>query len=228
LATAVISWYINRSRQLAVVTFVSALIFEGIAVAFILSVTTKQSREIKEAGIERLQAYRQAATMGNPGFSVHEPYTDAEIVNRRPEFGPLYKKLRIVVPVSVSRAGAYRANVSYRYSKAGEWGHPASKETMKTLDVGDQVLEVEFVADGTFGFWSPELVGGSAVIGLYYVASAQEVLNDMNAGPSIDNWYIPPSVKDGVQSLKKSVADSQMDKNNPAFNKHIDRKEVYF
>ena len=43
--TAIISWFINRSKKLATVTFVSALIFQIISIAIVLPATLKKSQE---------------------------------------------------------------------------------------------------------------------------------------------------------------------------------------
>jgi hypothetical protein len=228
LATAVISWFINRSRKLAVVTFLSAFLFQGILVAVVVPVILKKSNEAVEAGIARERAYQKTARMGDPGFELHEPYSDAELLNRHPEFGPLHKKLRILVPVSVSQAGAFLVHVQYSYSKGSEWGNPPSKEVTTTLDVGEHRIELEFDSDGSFGYWSPALVGGKAEIGLYYLVSQQQMFDEMNADSSIDKQYLAQFLEDWTKYQKKSGKDPQADKTKPPITKYVDRREVRF
>jgi hypothetical protein len=228
LATAAISWLINRSRKLAFITFVSAFLFQGMLVAVVVPLTTKKSQKDVEAVIARERSYQKMAGVGDVRYEVQEPYTDAEIRNSRPEFGRLHRKLRIVVPVSVSQAGAFRVTARYSWSRAGEWGSTRMKEEMKTLDVGEHQFEMEFVADGSFGFWSPKYVGGTAEIKLYYVQSEQEVHDALSADPSIDEKQLALLSEERRKLLKSAGIDNQTDKTKPTLNRYIERKEVNF
>lgn len=227
-ATAVISWFINRSKKLAAITFVSALMFQLVLVAIVLPMTIKESREITEARIEYEKSFRQFAKIGNASFSVHEPYPDVEIVNRRLEYGHMYKKLRIVVPISVLQAGVYQVHIRYRFFKAGEWGSTPMKDVTETFDVGEHTTEVEFLADGSFGFWSPESIGGTAEIKLFYLISEKELLDKMNSGPSVDKKIIEQILKGKEQLLKGKGLDTKDAQAKPTINKIVEIKEVHF
>ncbi len=221
--TAIISWFINRSKKLATITFFSALIFQIIAVAFVLTATLKKSQETMNAGIEREKSYQQFAKIGNVTLEVQEPYSDVEIGNRHPEYGPMYKKIQIVIPVSVSQAGAYQVNVRYSFSKAGESGSAPMRDATATLGVGENTMQVEFLAHeiSSYGFWSPVSVGGTAEIQLSYLASEKELLDKINSDSTIDKKVLE-------QFLKDEGLDKRNAKTKPTVNKFIERKEVNF
>jgi hypothetical protein len=223
--TAIISWFINRSKKFATITFVSAIIFQCVLVAIVLPMTIKDSQETMRAGIESEKSYQQFAKIGNASFDVQEPYPDAEIGNRHPEHGPVYKKLLIVVPVSVSQAGVYQVHVRYSFSKAGESGSTRINEATETFGVGEHTMKVEFLADGTYGFWSPASVGGTVDILLTYLASEKELLDKITSGINPDSAIDKMVHK---QILKDVGLDTREAKTHPTINKFIERKEVHF
>jgi hypothetical protein len=102
-------------------------------------------------------------------------------------------------------------HVQYSYSKGSEWGNPPSKEVTTTLDVGEHRIELEFDSDGSFGYWSPALVGGKAEIGLYYLVSQQQMLDEMNADSSIDKQYLAQFLEDWT-SIRRIGKGPQADK----------------
>jgi hypothetical protein len=187
--------------------------------------TIKDSQETMRAGIESEKSYQQFAKIGNASFDVQEPYPDAEIGNRHPEHGPVYKKLLIVVPVSVSQAGVYQVHVRYSFSKAGESGSTRINEATETFGVGEHTMKVEFLADGTYGFWSPASVGGTVDILLTYLASEKELLDKITSGINPDSAIDKMVQK---QILKDVGLDTREVKTNPTINKFIERKEVHF
>ena len=221
--TAIISWFINRSKKLATVTFVSALIFQFVSVAIVLPATIRKSHETIQSGIAREQSYQQYAQIGDVSFDVQEPYSDIEIGNRHPEYGPMYKKLRISIPVSVSQPGTYQVNVRYRFSKAGESGSAPMKEAVGTSGIGQQTMQVEFLAHeiSSYGFWSPASVGGIAEVQLSYLASEKELLDKIGSDSTIDQKILEQFLKD--EGLDKREA-----KTKPTINKFIEKKEIHF
>ena len=221
--TAIISWFINRSRKLATITFVSALVFQVVSVAIVLPATIRKSQETIQSGIESEKSYQQFAQIGDVSFDVQEPYSDIEIGNRHPEYGPMYKKLRILVPVSVSQPGTYQVNVRYSFSKAGETGSTPMRDAMATLGIGTQTMQVEFLANEitSYGFWSPASVGGTADIQLSYLASEKELLDKINSDSAIDKKILEQFLKD--EGLDKREAQTK-----PTVNKFIERKEIHF
>lgn len=226
--TAVITWFITRSNRLATVTFFSALTFQIVLAAIVVPMAIKESGNTMEAGIASERSYQQAAKIGNAGFTLHEPYSDVEIGNRHPEYGPLYKRLHVVVPVSVSKAGVYQAHVQYSFSKAGEWGSARMKDVTETFGVGEHTMEVEFIADGSYGFWSPASVGGTAVIQLTYLVSEQELIDKYNADPSIDKKILEKILKDKEKLLKGRGLDTRDAQIEPTISQYVERKEVHF
>lgn len=223
LATAIISLFINRSKTSAFITFVSALTFQVVSVAIVLAATIRESQETIQSGIEREQSYQQYAHIGDVYFTVQEPYSDIEIGNRHLEFGPMYKKLRILVPVSVSQPGTYQINVRYRFSKEGESGSAPMKEAVATRGVGTQTMEVAFLAHeiSSYGFWSPDSVGGTADVQLFYLASEKELLDQIGYNSKVDQRIFE-------QLLKDERLDQREAQTNPTINKFIEKKEVRF
>lgn len=221
--TAIISWFINRSKKLATITFVSALIFQFVSVAVVLPATIRKSQETIQSGIESEKSYQQFAQIGDVSFDVQEPYSDVEIGNRHPEYGPMYKKLRILIPVSVSQPGTYQVNVRYSFSKGGESGNAPMRDATATLGIGTQTMQVEFLAHeiSSYGFWSPASVGGIAEVQLSYLASEKELLDKIGSDSTIDQKILEQFLKD--EGLDKREAQTK-----PTINKFIERKEIHF
>jgi len=222
-ATAIISWFVNRTKKLAVITFVSALTFQVVSVAIVLPATVRKSQETIQSGIEREQSYQQYAKIGNVSFDVQEPYSDIEISNQHPEYGSMYKKLQILVPVSASRPGIYQINVRYSFSKEGEIGSAPMKEAVATLGVGTQTMQVEFLAHeiSSYGFWSPDSVGGTAEVQLSYLASEKELLNQIGSDPKVDQKILE-------QFLKEEGLDQREAQTKPTINKFVEKKNIQF
>jgi len=101
-ATAIISGRSCHLTKMAVLTFFSALTFQLAAVGIIIPITLKLSQSTMQVGIDREKAYGKYAAIGDISYKVHGQYSDREITNLHPEYGPLYKKLEIVVPLSIS------------------------------------------------------------------------------------------------------------------------------
>jgi hypothetical protein len=222
-ATAIISWLINHSKKLATITFVSALIFQSVSVAIILTMTIKNPQETMMAGIISEKVYQQFAKIGNVGFEVQDPYSDIEIDNLYPEYGLIYKKLQIIIPVSVSQAGVYQVHVRYSFSNAIKTGSTPMKNTTESFGVGEHIMHVKFLAHeiSNYGFWSPASVGGTVDIQLSYLASENELLDKINFDSAIDKKNLDQFLKD--EGLKTRVA-----KNKPTINKRVERKTIQF
>lgn len=222
-AVAAISWFINRSKKLAAVTFVSAVIFQCVSDLIIFPVVVQRSRETMLAGIESEKSYQQLARIGNVSFDVQEPYSDVEMDNRRPEYGRLYKKLQIVIPVSVSQAGTYQMHVRYSFSKAGETGSTSMRNVTEPLGVGEHTVKIEFSAHeiSSYGFWSPASVGGTAEVQLSYLASGEELLGKIDSSGPVDTKILE-------HFLKEEGLDTRAVRTRPAIHKFIERKEVHF
>jgi len=217
--TAIISWFINRSKKLATVTFFSALIFQIIAVAIVLPATLKKSQETMNAGIEREKSFEQYATIGNVSFETQEPFSESRGINGKLVEVSLFKKLVIVVPISVSRTGIYQVNVQYSDS---EIGSTPMKDVKQTLNVGDNTIKVEFLSNESreYGYVSPKSVGGTAQIQLSYLASQQELLDSLKSDNTTDPKVLQQFMKD--EGLDQGV------NSNPTVNKFVGRKEVQF
>lgn len=222
-ATAIISWLINHSKKLATITFVSALIFQFVSVAIIFTLTIKDSKETMMAEIRSEKVYLHFAKIGNVGFEVKEPYSDIEIDNLHPEYGLLYKKLQINIPLSVSQAGVYQVHVQYSFSKANKTGGTPMKNTTKSFGVGEHTMQVEFLAHeiSNYGFWSPASVGGTVDIQLSYLASENELLDKISSDSAIDKKIFDQFLKD--EGLKTRLA-----KPKPTINKFVERKAIQF
>jgi hypothetical protein len=222
-ATAIISWLINHSKKLATITFVSALIFQFVSVAIIFTLTIKDSKETMMAEIRSEKVYQHFAKIGNVGFEVKEPYSDIEIDNLHPEYGLLYKKLQINIPLSVSQAGVYQVHFRYSFSKANKTGGTPMKNTTKSFGVGEHTMQVEFLAHeiSNYGFWSPASVGGTVDIQLSYLASENELLDKISSDSAIDKKIFDQFLKD--EGLKTRLAKAK-----PTINKFVERKAIQF
>lgn len=223
IGTSIVSWFINRSKKLATVTFVSALLFQFLLAAILLPATIRKSQEAIKSGIEGEECYQKYAQIGVVSFDLKEPYSEVEIDNRHPEYGPLYKKLLIYVPVSVFQPGTYQINVRYSFSKAGESGGAPVKEIIETLGVGQRTMQVAFLAHeiSSYGFWSPAHVGGTAEVKLSRLASEKELLHKIGSGPKLDQTIME-------QFLKDEGLDQGETQTKPAISKFIERKEIRF
>lgn len=222
-ATAIISWLIHRSKKLAVLTFFSALALQFVAVGIILPITVKQSQRTIAAGREHEKSFEQYAAIGNIGYELQGQYSDREITNLHPEYGPLYKKLEIIVPISVSRAGAYLVTAQYSFSKEGVWGNTPMKKVARNFDAKDHAVKIEFLANeagGNYGYWSPSSVGGDAQVQLFYLASKKEVVKKLKSDASIDENILKRFMED--EGLDKEI------KTNPTINKFVGRKLIQF
>ena len=218
--TAIISWFINRSRKLAAVTFVSALLFQIIAVAVVVPVTLNKSQSMMNAGIEREKAFEQYATIGDVGFEVQEPFSASREIDGKMVEVPLFKKLILVVPISVLRAGTYQVTASY---SDNEFGGTAMKDVAQAFNVGSHTVRIEFLgheSSGAWGYPSPKSVGGRAQIQLSYLISRKALLDILKSDSAIDQKMLQRFMED--EGLDKGV------KPNAVGNKFVGRKDVQF
>lgn len=198
-AAALISLRACQSIKLAALTFISAIIFQIVAVFMILPATIKQSQRFMESGIDRERQYKQYAQIGDIDYEVYEQYSDREITNLHPEYGPIYKKLEIVVPISVSQPGIYAVAVEYRFAKEKLLGNTRMKEIRRTFEAKDHTVKIEFVANeagGHYGYWSPNNVDGSATVQLNYLASKKEIVENLKFESSIEKNILEQFIDD--------------------------------
>ncbi len=220
-ATAIISWLIIRSKLLAGVTFISALAFQFIIIVMVIPNSVKRSYSYIEASVETEKAFQQFAKIGNISYQLQEPYSESEMNNPVPEYGPIYKRFVLQVPISVSRAGAYRLSAQYRFATQGLWGNTPMKAITRTFDINDHVVQIEFSANeagGSYGYWSPNAVAGKAEIQLSYLASKGELVENLEA--STDKKILK-------QLLEDEGPDNEI-KKKTTVNKFIDRKIIQF
>ena len=135
----------------------------------------------------------------------------------------MYKKLRILIPVSITQPGVYQVKVQYSFSKAEESGSTPVRGVTATFGVGEHTMTVEYFAHeiSSYGFWSPASVGGIADIQLFYLASEKELLDKTGSDSEIDDEILEQFLKD--EGLDKGEARTK-----PTINKFIERKEVRF
>jgi len=220
--TAIISWFINRSKKLATVTFFSALIFQIIAVAVVLPATLKKSQETMNAGIEREKSYEQYATIGDVTVDPQEPSKFSYALNGKLIETTLFKKLVFNIPVVVSRAGPYEVNVQYTDDSSFYANSDSSPSTKQVLDVGNHTIKVEFVA-GTapnLGYELPSSVHGLALVQLDYLSSKKELLNSLQSDNTVDQKVFQQFMKD--EGLDQGVSSDS------TVNKFVGKKEVQF
>lgn len=220
--TAIISWFINRSKKLASITFVSALVFQIVAIAFVLPATLKKSQETMNAGIEREKSYEQYATIGDVSFEPQEPFKFSYALNGQLTEASLFKKLVFAVPVSVSRAGIYEINVRYSNNSSFYANSNSSPSVRQPLNVGAHVVKIEFIADEApnLGYESPSSVQGKASIQLDYLASKKELLDSLKSDSTVDQKVLQQFMKD--EGLDQGASPDS------TVNKFVERKEVQF
>ena len=147
-----------------------------------------------------------------------------EISNIHPEYGPIYKKLKIVVPISVSHTGAYLVTASNTvFSKEVVGGNTPIKKITQTFDTKDHVVIIEFLANemgGNYGYWSPGSVGGNAEVQIFYLASKKEAVKNLESDASIDENILKRFMED--EGLDKEI------KTNQIINKFVGRKVIQF
>lgn len=220
--TAIISWLIIRSKLLAGVTFISALGFQILLVFLVVHHVIKTTHVYQEAGGKANKVYQHYAKIGNVRYELQEPYSDHEIDNLVPEYGAIYKRFVLHVPVSISRAGTYRLTVQYRFRTQSLWGSTSIKDITRTLGATDHEIQIVFLANeagGGYGYWSPEAVGGKAEVQLSYLASKNELVDKLKSGPSVDKAIVKQFLQD--EGLNK-------EHNNSTVNKFIERKIIQF
>ena len=172
--TGLISLFINnRSKKLAFITFVSAIVFQVLFLVIFIPVTANTSQEIMETGIEKEGAYQKFAKIGNVNFSVKNTYSKTEIDNQHPEYGPFYKKLEIIIPVIVLHPGIYKVAVRYSYPENEKPVSTPMKSSRGTFEVGEHKIKIEFFAQeiSSYGYWSPDSAKGFANIELSYIST---------------------------------------------------------
>ncbi len=220
--TAVISWFINRSKKLASITFVSALIFQIIAIAVVIPATLKKSQETMNAGIAKEKSYTQYATINYVSVDPQEPFKFSYALNGKMTEVTLFKKLVFNIPVTVSQAGSYDVNVQYTSDSSFYANSDSSPNTKQILDIGNHVVKIEFVAGAApnLGYELPSSVHGRALVQLDYLASKNELLDSMRSDNTVDQKVLQQFMKD--EGLDQGAS------SNPTVNKFVGRKEVQF
>ena len=218
-ATAVISWFLNRSKKLAAITFVSALIFQFGLLIIVVPVVLKKAEQRMQTGIQREKSFEQYATIGDVSFEVQEPFSQQWGINGKLVELSLFKKLVLIMPISVSRAGTYQVYAQYSDREIG--GTPM-KDITQTLNAGTNIIKIEFLANESreYGYTSPKSVGGTAQIQLYYLASQKELLDTLKSDNTIKRKVLEQFMK--YEGLDKGGS------SNVTINKFVGRKEVQF
>lgn len=189
---ALLSWRLSRSMRLAALTFVSAM---GLQIAAVTLFSPVPSG-MPSPGADPFQG---RAAIGEVTAAVGEAYREVEITNRHPEFGPLHKRLRITVMLSVGEPGAYLVTVRYGFARNGARGGTPQKRIARQLEAGEQRAEFTFEANeahGSYGYWAPAKSGGEAEVQLFYLASRDELLARLRADTSIDEDLLARLVED--------------------------------
>lgn len=220
--TAVISWFVSRSKKLASITFVSALVFQIIALAVIIPATLKKSQETMNAGIAKENSYTQYAIIGDVSVDPQEPFKFSYALNGKMAEVSLYKKLIFNIPVFVSQAGAYQVNVQYTSDSSFYANSDSSPNTKQILDIGNHVIKIEFVAGAApnLGYELPSSIHGKASVQLDYLALKKELLDSLKSDNTVDQKVLQQFMKD--EGLDQGVNP------NSTVNKFVGRKEVQF
>jgi hypothetical protein len=222
VATAVVSWFVNHSKKLASVTFVSALIFQIVALAIIIPTTLKKSQETMNAGIAQEESYEQYAVIEDVKVEPQEPFKFTYALNGKLTEALLFKKLVFTIPISVSHAGPYEINIQYT-SNSNFYANSNSPSTVKqVLNVGTNTVKIEFVAGNApnLGYELPSSVKGDVIIQLNYLASKKELLDSLKSDSNVDQKVLQQFMKD--EGLDQGVSSDS------TVNKFVERKEIQF
>lgn len=186
--TAVISWFVNRSKKLASITFVSALIFQIIALAVVIPATLKKSQETMNAGIAEEKSYTQYAIIGDITVDPQEPSNFSYALNGKLIETTLFKKLVFNIPVAVSHIGVYKVNVQYTSNSSFYANSNSSPSTKQIFDVGNHVIKIEFIAGvaPNLGYELPSSVHGRVSVQIDYLASTKELLDSLKSDNTVD------------------------------------------
>ncbi len=214
----------RNGKRARIVLFISIIILLlGIAVflfgisrlfSFYKSVGEEGGKNI-EAGIAREKSYEQYATIGDVSFELQEPFSESRGINGKLVEMSLFKKLILVVPISVSQAGTYKVNVDY---SDNEVGYALIRNSEQNLNVGINTVKIEFLASESFnnGYSSPQSSKGVARVRLSYLMMRQEFLESLNA-----------SERKKVEQFMINYEGSNINPNVPVY-KFIGRKEIQF
>ena len=220
--TAIISWLVNRSKKLASITFVSALIFQIIALTVVIPAILKKSQETMSAGITKENSYTQYATIGDVSIDPQEPFRFPYASNGKMTEVPLYKKLIFNIPVSVSQPGVYEVNVQYTSDSSFYANSDSLPNTKQKLDIGNHIIKIEFVAGAApnLGYELPSSVHGKASVQLDYLTLKKGLIDSLKSGNAVDQKVLQQVMKD--ENLDSGVNPSS------TVNKFVERKEVQF
>lgn len=174
----------------------------------------EEGRKNIEAGIEREKSHEQYAVIGDVSFELQEPFSEPRGIDGKLIEVSMFKKLVLVIPVSVSQAGTYQIHAQYSDSEVG--GTPM-KDVVQTFTVGANTVRVEFLTSESRerGYFSPESTKGTAQIQLSYVAFKKELVESSKSS-GIDQKILEQFMKDEGVSANSGV------------NKFVERKEVQF
>jgi hypothetical protein len=159
------SYRVFRSRGLAALTLATALATQAVALGLDnharSRAAARSNAERDSLGAELDHLVQGYATMGAIAYEVRDP--NDQLDNRRPELGPIYRRLTLKVPVAVRESGIYRLRL--RYETPDSIGFDSGLlESVDTLGVGEHELSVQFtVGELDYpGLWSPATMGGRA------------------------------------------------------------------
>ncbi len=163
--------------------------------------------------------YENYATIGDVSFETQEPFSEKQGINGQLITVSLFKKLQILVPISVTQAGTYQVNLQYGDEKIGT---APMKVITQALHVGSNIVTIEFLADESreYGYVSPKSAGGVAQVQLGYLVSKKELMGSLKSNNAINQKILEQFMKD--------EASNQGVNSNATVNKFIVKKEVQF
>ncbi len=215
--TAIISYFIYHSKKLALITFVSALIFQILALGIILPYQTFKSQRILDEGKKYEESFKTYANIGdNIDLRVSNLFSKVELAAQHRQMesylGKLYKKLDINISINISTPGEYMLIVQYNYSDGKVTGEER-KEVIKKLSKGSHNIKLEFPGWDN-GFLKPETVSGKIKMELFYLQSSDELMQELKSDRLANQNDLDEFLKNHKISNK--------------INKSVDKKEIIF
>ena len=220
---ALITWHRTRARQLALLTFVAAVVFQLVGVGVAQRDAATYGRKLETQRAEE-KSRALPARLGAVTFEVADPIDVAEVNFKHTDWGQRYQKLVLLVPVTVVKPGLYQVTAKYDFEIEGLWCNTDNKSVDQRLEAGEQIVRIEFQgneAHGSYGFWSPAKAGGSVVVKLSALVSEKEILDGAKVEGEFERRAMAQFKKD--EGLDQREPGTKADRN-----KFIEEKTIRF
>lgn len=178
VGAALISWKINGSKKLALITFFSALIFQIISVTVFFKSGVEDSHKSMNEAITEEKSYTNYAKIIDISVEAREPFKFLYALNGKMTEVDLFKKLIFNISVNVLEAGTYEFYLTYNDGSDFDADSKSSPRVEKTLQVGHNNITIEMIAGSApnLGYELPSAVASLATVQVGYLVSKKELM----------------------------------------------------